>query len=419
MKDKAILASYERAKDVYAGLGVDTEKAMAFFQTIPVSLHNWQADDVRGFEGSEGIHSENVVTGNYPGRATNGDQMRQDYEMAFKYSPAKHKVNLHCMYAEPKHAKERCDLDTEDFRTWIDWCKANGYGMDFNVSYFTHRMMKDGCSLASPDKAVRDYWIKCGIGGRKIAADIGRELGQLCVNNTWVPDGTKDLPADRAAWRARLTESLNIILEKPYDRKHMCDTLEGKVFGIGSEAFVVGSHDYYLAYAIKNGVGVTIDTGHYHPQESAADKITAVYPFLDYVLLHLTRGVRWDSDHVLIQDDPLRDMLLEIKRADLLGKNIGIGLDFFDATINRTAAWIIGLRALGKTMLAAILEPSHLLKQAEENDDKTGRLAMMDEFRDLPSNAVWDYLCLTTGKGVGLTWLDDVRRYEKEVQSKR
>jgi L-rhamnose isomerase len=291
--------------------------------------------------------------------------------------------------------------------------------MDFNVSYFTHRMMKDGCSLASPDKAVRDYWIKCGIGGRKIAADIGRELGQLCVNNTWVPDGTKDLPADRAAWRARLTESLNIILEKPYDRKHMCDTLEGKVFGIGSEAFVVGSHDYYLAYAIKNGVGVTIDTGHYHPQESAADKITAVYPFLDYVLLHLTRGVRWDSDHVLIQDDPLRDMLLEIKRADLLGKNIGIGLDFFDATINRTAAWIIGLRALGKTMLAAILEPSHLLKQAEENDDKTGRLAMMDEFRSLPSNAVWDYLCLTTGKGVGLTWLDDVRRYEKEVQSKR
>ncbi len=419
MNEKQVLQNYEVAREVYAELGVDTEEAIARFRTIPVSVHNWQADDVRGFEGSEGLHSENVVTGSYPGRAGNAAQMRQDYEQAFRFSPCRHKINLHSMYAEPAVKKERCDLDTEDFRAWIDWAGARGCGIDFNVSYFTHRMMKNGCSLASPDREAREYWIRAGIGGRKISAEIGKELGQVCVNNTWVPDGTKDLPADRAAWRARLTESLDRILEKPYSREHLIDTLEGKVFGIGTECFVVGSHDYYLGYAIRRGVGVTMDTGHYHPQENVADKLTAVCPFVDYVMLHLTRGVRWDSDHCLIQDDPLRGILLELKRGDLLGGQVGLGLDYFDATINRVCAWIIGLRALGKTLIEALLEPSDLLRQAEQEGNDTRRLALMDGFRNLPHNAVWDYLCLTTGSRVGNAWLDEMDAYERDVQLKR
>lgn len=420
IKEKTILQNYQNAQEVYASYGVDTQQALDFLQALPVSLHNWQDDDVRGFEGSDGLHSENVVTGNYPGRAQNGEQMRQDYEQAFQWAPwERKKINLHSMYAEPQGKKERSQVETKDFRTWIDWAKARGFGMDFNVSYFTHRMMKDGCSLASPDKAVREYWITAGIGGRKIASDMGRELGQLCINNTWVPDGSKDMPADRAAWRARLTESLDRILEKPYPRDTLCDVVEGKVFGIGSESFVVGSHDYYLAYAIKKGIGITMDTGHYHPQESVADKVTAVYPFVDYLMLHLTRGLRWDSDHVLIQDDPLRDIILQLKRSSLLDKKVGLGLDYFDATINRVGAWIIGLRALAKTVLEALLEPTHLLLEAEAAGNNTRRLALMDDFRNLPYNAVWDYLCHIRDCGVGSQWIDRLEDYEKNVQSKR
>ena len=414
-----ILENYENAKKVYALYDVDTDAAIEKFKTIPISVHNWQGDDVTGFEDFEGVHSENVVTGNYPGRAQNGDQMRQDLEQAFKFSPARHKLNLHSMYAEPKEKKDRNEYDTEDYRNWIDWCKKLGIGMDFNVSYFTHPMMKDGCSLASDDEAVREYWIQAGIRGRKIANDIGEELGQLCINNTWVPDGTKDMPADRGAYRKRLMDSLDRILEKPYDKKNMIDVLEGKVFGIGTESFVVGSHDFYIAYAVKKGIGVTIDTGHYHPTEDVADKITALVPFVEAINLHLTRGIRGDSDHCLITDANLRSMLQEIKRQDLFNKKVHLGLDFFDATINRVTSWIIGLRAAGRTLLEVLLEPSHLLKEAERKNDLTRRLALMEEFRNLPVNAVWDYLCLKEGKGVGTSWLREMEEYEKEVQFKR
>ncbi len=419
MTEKQVLQNYEVAKEVYAEHGVDTEAAIARFRTIPVSVHNWLADDVRGLEGSQGLHSENVVTGNYPGRAVSAGQIRQDYEQAFRFSPLTHKVNLHSMYAEPARKKERCDLDTEDFRAWIDWAKERDLGIDFNVSYFTHRMMKDGCSLASPDREVREYWIRAGIGGRKISADIGRELGQVCVNNTWVPDGTKDRPFDRGAFRQRLTESLDRIFAQAYSRDNLVDVLEGKLFGIGSECFVAGSHDFYLAYAVKRGLGVTMDTGHYHPNESVADKLTAVHPFLDYIMLHLSRGVHWDSDHCLIQDDALRDILLELSRQDLFDKRIGLGLDFFDATINRVSSWIIGLRALGKTLIEALLEPRAQLRAAEEAGDNTRRLALMEEFRNLPSNAVWDYLCMSNGSGVGSSWLQGMDTYERQVQLKR
>ncbi len=419
MNKELILNNYENAKKVYAELGVDVAAAIEKFKTIPISVHNWQGDDVRGFEGSEGLHSENVVTGNYPGRSTNGSEMRQDLEQAFKYSPCRHKINLHSMYAEPKVKKERNELDTEDFRPWIDWARAGGYGIDFNVSYFTHAMMRNGCSLASEDEDVRKYWIKAGIGGRKIANEIGKELGQLCINNTWVPDGTKDLPADRSAYRKRLENSLDQILQIPYDRNNMCDVLEGKVFGIGTESFVVGSHDFYAGYAAKHNVGITMDTGHYHPSENIADKITALHPFVDSIMLHLTRGIRWDSDHCLIQSDDLRAVLQEIKRQDLFDKNVALGLDYFDATINRVSAWIIGLRAAGKTLLEVLLEPSHLIKEAERKGNLTRRLALMSEFNNLPVNAVWDYLCMSADAGVGISWMEDMERYENKVQLKR
>jgi L-rhamnose isomerase len=418
MSKEIILSNYENAKKVYARYDVDVDKAIEKFKSIPISVHNWQGDDVRGFEGQD-VHSENVVTGNYPGRAENGEQMRQDLEQAFKFSPCNHKLNLHSMYAEPEEKKDRNEYDTEDYRRWIDWAKKLGIGIDFNVSYFTHPMMKDGCSLASDDEAVREYWIQAGIQGRKIANDIGKELGKVCINNTWVPDGTKDLPADRGAYRKRLTDSLDRILEKSYDKENMRDVLEGKVFGIGTESFVVGSHDFYIAYAVKNGIGITIDTGHYHPTEDVADKITAVSPFVESINLHLTRGVRWDSDHCLITNDDLRSILQEIKRQDLFNNKVDLGLDFFDATINRVSSWIIGLRAAGRTLLEVLLEPSHLLKEAESKNNLTLRLALMEEFHNLPINAVWDYLCMTEDKGVGTSWLEEMEKYEQEVQFKR
>ncbi|MEA5066551.1 MAG: L-rhamnose isomerase [Eubacteriales bacterium] len=417
--ERVVREQYERAKQVFAAYGVDTDQAIATFKRVPISVHNWQGDDVRGFEQFAGVHSENVVTGGYPGASRNGDEMRADLDQAFKFSPCRHKLNLHSMYAEPAHKKERNAYDTEDFGRWIDWARDRRLGIDFNVSYFTHPRMKDGCSLASPDEATREYWIEAGIRSRKISADIGRMLGQPCVNNLWVPDGTKDNTADRAGYRRRLTASLDRIFETPYEKAHTRDVLEGKVFGIGTECFVAGSHDFYIAYAARHGVGVTMDTGHYHPSENPADKITAIYPFVDYLMLHLTRGVRWDSDHCLIQDDGLFQVLQEIVRAGILEENVGLGLDFFDATITRVTAWIIGLRAAGKALLTALLEPTALLLSAEAEGNLGRRLALLDEFKNLPVNAVWDQLCLEQGAGVGASWIDAMDAYERTIQSKR
>ncbi len=419
VNEHAVKENYEGARRVFAEYGIDTEKVIETFLRVPISVHNWQGDDVKGFERFEGVHSENVVTGGYPGASRNGEEMRMDLDQAFKFSPCRHKLNLHSMYAEPEAPKERNQYDTEDYRKWIDWAKKKGIGIDFNVSYFTHPRMKDGCSLSSPDKATREYWIEAGKRSRKIASDIGKELGQVCVNNLWVPDGTKDNTADRALYRRRLTDSLNAIFEEEYDRRFTRDVLEGKVFGIGTECFVVGSHDYYIGYASTHGVGVTMDTGHYHPSENPADKISAIYPFVDYLMLHLTRGVRWDSDHCLIQDDSLFQVLQEIVRAGILEENVGLGLDFFDATINRVTAWIIGLRAAGKALLTALLEPTALLREAEDAGNLGKRLALLEEFKNLPVNAVWDELCLRTGAGVGTSWIGEMDAYEKDVQRKR
>ncbi len=414
-----ILRAYEDAKRVYAAYGVDTDAAIEIFKTVPITLHNWQGDDVVGFEQHEGVHSENLVTGNYPGRARNGDEMRMDIDTAFSFSPTKPRVNLHSMYGEPG-TTERNLQTTEDFRGWIDWAKSRGYAMDFNVSFFTHPMMKDGCSLASPDKATREYWIKAGKSGRAIANDIGRELGEVCINNIWVPDGTKDIPADRFAYRQRLSDSLDEILSVNYDKANVRDVLEGKLFGIGTECFTVGSHEFYLAYAATHGIGVCMDTGHYHPTESIVDKISSVYPYIDTLLLHISRGVRWDSDHVLLQGDDLSAIMQQVVRGRLYDSGkVFMGLDYFDATVNRVAAWTIGLRAAGKALIEALIEPYPMLQKAEQDGDLTARLALVEEFRNLPSNAVWDYLCYTRGVPVGTEWIDQLKAYEANVQSKR
>lgn len=414
-----ITQGYEYAKKVYARYGVDTDEAIRKFQTIPISIHNWEGDDVKGFEDNGNVHSENVVTGGYPGASRNGAEMRQDLEQAMRFSPCRHKLNLQSFYAEPAQPKERNEYDTEDYRKWIDWAKAHGMGMDFNVSYFTSPHMKDGCSLASPDDEVRKYWIQAGRNSRKIAEDVGKELGVPCINCLWVPDGTKDMTADRLGYRARLRDSLDQIFEKEYDHRYMHDVMEGKVFSIGTECFTVGSHDFYIAYAAAHHLGITFDTGHFHPNEKYYDKITAVYPYVDYIMMHLSRGVHWDSDHCLIQDDGLKNTMLELKRADLLGKNVGLGLDYFDATINRVTEWIIGLRAVGKELLFALLEPTDLIREAEYTGNGGRALGLLDNCNNLPVNAVWDYICMKTGTGVGAEWLDEMDRYEKEVQLKR
>lgn len=409
--------NYENARRIYRSYGVDTELVMEKFREIPLSMHCWQGDDIRGFEKLQ-APSENIVTGHYPGAARNGDELRMDIETVFSMVPSRNRVSLHTIYGEPAQPRERCDYTPEDFRHWIDWAKKLGIGLDYNPTFFAHPMVVDGFSLASPDKAVRAYWVKVGQGAREIAATFGRELGTPSWNDLWVPDGMKDLPANRLAYREYLKESLDRIYEKPYDAGALIDVVEGKLFGIGVESYTVGSHDFYLSYALKHNIGVCMDIGHYHPTESVADKITAVGPFINHILLHVTRGVRWDSDHVVTRTDELDSVMSEIKRAGYFGK-VGIGLDFFDASINRIAAWVIGMRAAGRSLLGALLEPTHLIRAAESEGDYTSRLALLEEFKNLPANAVWDMLCYQNGVPVGTAWIANMKQYEEFILSRR
>lgn len=417
--DAAILAAYEAAKKAYAAYGVDTDQVLEEFEKIPVSLQCWAGDDVKGFEGLGPVASENVVTGAYPYAARNGDELRSDIEEAFSLSPLTHKVNLHSMYAEHHHPRN--DLTIEDFREWIDWAKQKGYGVDFNVSFFTHPMMKDGMSVACLDPEVRAYWIKAGIDGRKISAAIGKELGQVCYNNLWFPDGLKDIPANRKKYRELLEDSLNQIFAEPYtedEKPYVKDVLEGKWFGIGTESFVVGSHEFYIGYAATHHVGVTLDTGHFRPTEDVADKVSAIYPFVNGMMLHVSRGIHWDSDHVVIEDDGLTNMMNELKRGGYFGK-VAIGLDYFDATINRVYGWVIGLRAAAKAILNALLEPTAMLQDAEAKGDFGDRLLYTEEFHNLPRNDVWNYLLAKKGILSGTAMEQELKRYENEVQRLR
>ena len=410
---------YIHAKETYAQLGVDTEDALDTLTSIPISLHCWQGDDVGGFEntGTDLTGSGLATTGNYPGKARTIDELRQDLEKALALIPGKHRLNLHACYADlAGKKKERSDYSAEDFQGWIDWAKSQGLGMDFNPSFFAHPKAASGFTLSSPDKAIRDYWIDHGRACRRIGAEIGRQLGSPCITNIWIPDGSKDLPADRKSPRERLEMSLDEVFADPIDSQFNRDAVESKLFGIGSESFVVGSHEFYMGYAVKNQKLLCLDTGHFHPTEQLADKISSVLQFVPELLLHVSRGVRWDSDHVVLLDDPTIAIMEELVRGDFLGRT-HIGLDFFDASINRIAAWVIGTRSTQKALLAALLQPLALLRRAEQSGALWERLALMEEAKTLPAGAVWEEFLRRNL--VPVNWMGEIRSYESETLSKR
>jgi len=411
--------AYEQARQRYAELCVDTDEAMERLNSTAISLHCWQGDDVGGFESSEGLSGGGIMaTGAYPGKARTADELRADLEKTLSLIPGKHRLNLHAMYAETKRKVERNELSAEHFTAWIDWAKANGLGMDFNGTFFSHPKAESGFTLSSADGRIRSFWVEHGIACRKIGAAMGKQLGTPCVTNLWIPDGYKDIPVDRKGPRERLKKSLDEIFAEPMDRSCLLDSVESKLFGIGSESYVVGSHEFYLGYALENKILLCLDTGHFHPTEVVSDKISSVLTFLDEIMLHVSRGVRWDSDHVVILSDELRAIAEQIIRGDYL-QRVHIGLDFFDASINRIAAWVIGTRCMLKALLIALLEPANKLQQMEIDGDYTSRLAMLEELKTLPFGAVWDYYCTKQDVPPGQDWLKDVRGYENKVTDLR
>jgi L-rhamnose isomerase len=420
MSSKQVESAYELAKQRYAEWGVDVDQAVARLAKVPISLHCWQGDDVGGFENAGlDLGGGLAVTGNYPGKARTADELRGDLEKALSLIPGKHRLNLHACYAETGGKRvDRNEMRPEHFQRWIDWAKSQGLGMDFNPTYFAHPKAADGLTLAHPDAGIRKFWVEHGIACRKIGAAIGKALGTVCVTNVWIPDGMKDVPVDRKAPRERLTQALDAMFAEAIDPALNRDAVEAKLFGIGSESYVVGSHEFYLGYAVRNRKILTLDTGHFHPTEVVSDKISAVFCALDEVLLHVSRGIRWDSDHVVVLGDELQALAAELVRGNYLDRT-HVGLDYFDASINRVAAWVIGTRAMLKALLIALVEPTAKLRELENSGNFTGRLAMMEELKGLPWGAVWDYYCQKQGVPVGAEWLDAVTRYETDVLSKR
>ena len=419
-KPQAIEAGYAAAREQYAALGVNTDDVLRRLAAIPISIHCWQGDDVAGFEGvADDIGGGLAVTGNYPGKARTPDQLRADIDRAMSLIPGKHRFNLHASYAETSGRRvERNELRPEHFRGWIDWARQRQIGLDFNPTYFGHPKADDGLTLSHPDAGIRRFWVEHGIACRQIGAAMGAALGTPCVTNVWIPDGCKDLPIDRLAPRQRLTESLDAMFAEPLPPAHNLDAVESKLFGIGSESYVVGSHEFYLGYAITRQKLLCLDAGHFHPTEVISDKISAVMLFIDRLLLHVSRGVRWDSDHVVILTDELKAMAQELVRHNYLERT-HIGLDFFDASINRVAAWVIGTRAMLKALLLALLEPTRLLQQVESDGNFTARLALLEELKSLPAGAVWDQYCLQQNVPIGRAWLADVQTYETTVLAQR
>ncbi|MFA7232440.1 MAG: L-rhamnose isomerase [Victivallaceae bacterium] len=412
--------TYLLAEEKYATAGVKTENALAALTKIPISLHCWQGDDIGGFEVARQQLSGGIqVTGNYPGRATTPDELRADLDMALSNIPGTNRLNLHALYAETDgKLVERNELETAHFQNWIDWAKARNMGIDFNPTFFSHPLAAGNSTLTSADAKIREFWIEHGARCRKIGSDIGRALNTPCVCNIWIPDGSKDIPADRLSPRIRLKDSLDKIFAENYSSSHLLDAVESKLFGIGTESYVAGSHEFYLGYAIKNQKLLCLDSGHFHPTETIGDKLSAVLLYLDEVLLHVSRGIRWDSDHVTILNDDLRFIAEEIIRNDFTSR-VHIGLDYFDASINRIAAWVIGCRNMQKALLQALLEPSNQLKELEAAGNYTARLALMEEQKTMPFAAVWDYFCLKNNVPAGIDWLKEVERYESEVLKKR
>ncbi|HEY1790435.1 MAG TPA: L-rhamnose isomerase [Verrucomicrobiae bacterium] len=412
--------SFELACERYAEIGVDVTRALKTLAAIPVSLHCWQGDDVGGFENfGMGLGGGLVATGNHPGKARTPDELRADMEKAYSLIPGKHRLNLHAFYGEFGGKKvDRDEVAPEHFAAWIAWAKKNGLGLDFNPTCFSHPRAADGFTLSHRDKAVRQFWIEHCIRSREIGAAMGKALGKTCITNVWIPDGMKDNPADRNAPRARLAESLDAVFKKSLPAQWNLDAVEPKLFGIGSESYVVGSHEFYLGYALGRKKLLTLDAGHYHPTEGIADKISSVMQYLPEILLHVSRGVRWDSDHIVVLNDDLLAIAREIVANGFLDR-VHIGLDYFDASVNRIAAWTIGMRNMIRALLIALLEPTAKLRAAENEGDYTTRLALQEEIKFLPFGAVWDFYCQMKQVPIGDKWLAEVKRYEKEVLAKR
>lgn len=418
MDEKLAIKGYEYAKEVYAGRGVDVDKAIEAMKGVPISMNCWQADDVLGFDGDDTLSGGIATTGNYPGRARTADELRADADKAMSMIPGEKKFNLHASYANLNGRKiERSEYTADLFSEWMDWAKERGMVLDFNPTYFSHPMVKDGFTLASPDKAVRDYWIEHGKRCREIGEAFYKTLGKECVINYWMPDGYKDNPIDMAGPRARMVESLDAIFAGG-NIEGVKEAVESKVFGLGVESYTVGSHELMMGYAITRNKLYCLDAGHFHPTEVISNKISSIMQYMPELLLHVSRPVRWDSDHVVTMDDELMAIMQQVVRNGYT-QRVKIALDFFDASINRLAAWIIGTRNARKALLRANLENTAELKKLELDADFTARLALTEEDKTLPFGAIWDYYCLKEGVPVGEDWLKEVRDYEKNVMSAR
>ncbi|MFX0095075.1 MAG: L-rhamnose isomerase [Candidatus Hodarchaeota archaeon] len=413
--------AYEIANRQYIDLGVDTTRVLEKLKDISISLHCWQADDVGGFEKPDAKLSGGGIqaTGNYPGKARTIIELRQDYEKAFSLIPGNHRINLHAIYGDFEGKEvDRNEIEPRHFQSWINWAKERNLKLDFNSTLFSHPKAESGFTLSHKSQEIRDFWIKHVNICRKISSEIGKQLSTPAIHNLWIPDGSKDIPVDRRGYRRNLKASLDQIFRTKYPSTQMKDALEGKLFGIGSESFVVGSHEFYLGYAISNKLMPTLDTGHYHLTESVADKISAIFPFVDELLLHVSRGVRWDSDHVVILNDVVIQLAEEIVRSKALNR-IHIALDFFDASINRIGAWVIGTRATLKGLLYALLEPWEMLNEYEENFQYFQRLNLLEELKTMPFGAVWDYYCLQMDVPAERSLTQEIEKYEAKVLLKR
>lgn len=427
MASPGVERRYAEARERYAAeLGVDTEAALAALSSLPLSIHCWQGDDVGGFEraGSKLDGGGLAVTGNHPGRARNPDELRADLDRALSLIPGVHRVNLHAMYGEfgeapaSAGAPDRDAMEPGHFSRWISWAKSRKIGLDFNATCFSHPKAADGWTLSHADPAIRGFWVEHVRRCREIGARMGQDLGTPCVHNLWIPDGSKDHPTDRSRRRHLLRESLDAVYSARHDAAALKDAIEGKLFGIGSEAFVAGSHEFYLAYAVRNGLMPCLDLGHYHPTESVADKISAILEFCPEVLLHLSRGVRWDSDHVVVLNDEVSAVAAEVIRAGAAGR-VYLGLDYFDASLNRVGAWVTGARAVLSAFLLALLEPLEGVRQCEAAGDMFGRLGLLEQAKQMPWGAVWDRFCESSGVPAGQDWIAAIREYERTVQSRR
>jgi L-rhamnose isomerase len=411
--------SYQLATKSYAALGLDTETAIRAALRIPISLHCWQADDVGGFETkAESVMGGGILaTGNHPGRARTGDEARQDYDQVLALVPGKLRLNIHACYAETgRKVVDRDQLKPEHFSNWMTWSRKRRVALDFNPTFFAHPKANAGFTLSSTDPAVRKFWIKHSLASRRIAEAMAKNQGAPCIVNHWIPDGAKDFPADRWTHRALLTQSLDqaIAKDKTVNKRLCVDYVESKLFGIGSEEYVVGSAEYYSSYALSRGIGYCLDMGHWHPTETITDKLSAFLQFHKKILLHVSRPIRWDSDHVVIFNDDLRAAFLEIARGNAWDR-VAVATDYFDASINRIAAYAIGLRATRKAILYALLDPSARLRELEEAGRNAARLALMDEMKTMPFGAIWDELCARSRAPIDRRWMNDVDKYEKNV----